>query len=291
MLAPNVAYRVADTLDAIQNARIPLRLFYPTRAPAGPERLGPYELLLAHDAPPDGDELRLVVISHGGGGSGLVYRELALYLARAGFLVALLEHPGNSRDDNSLHHTVANLENRPRHVRLVIDAAYADARVGERLARDGVAVIGHSLGGYTALAIAGGRPSALPHETRDGKARPLSVARDARVRRLVLLAPAAAWFMAEGALREVDAPILLRTAEKDEIAPAFHGEIIVRGVGDPRRVDHRVIANAGHFSFLTPFPPERTRPDFPPSQDPEGFDRAAMLAGLYPEIVTFLRAP
>jgi predicted dienelactone hydrolase len=288
-LSVNVGCHAVDATDPIQSARIPLVLLYPTRAPQRPEQLGPYALSLARDAPPDGEGLRLVVISHGTGGSSLVYRDLAVHLARAGFVVALPEHPGNNRDDNRLARTIANLENRPRHIRLAIDAAFADELVSGRLERDGVAVIGHSLGGYTALALAGGRPSALPHETADGQPRALAVTPDTRVRALVLLAPAAAWFVFDGALRDVDVPILMRTAERDEHAPAFHAEIIQRGVRDPARIDHRVIPNAGHFSFLSPFPPERTRPDFPPSQDPEGFDRATMHPVLNAEITAFLR--
>ena len=49
-------------------------------------------------------------------------RPIALHLARAGFVVALPEHPGNNRSDNSLANTAVNLANRPRHVRLVLDA-------------------------------------------------------------------------------------------------------------------------------------------------------------------------
>lgn len=74
-----------------------------------------------------------------------------------------MQHPGNCRGDDGLAGTLENLVNRPRHVRLVIDAAFADAALGPRLG-PGVAVVGHSLGGYTALAVAGGEPSAFPWE-------------------------------------------------------------------------------------------------------------------------------
>ena len=53
-------------------------------------------------------------------------------------------------------------------------------------------------------------------------------------------------------------------------------------------VDRRVVEGAGHYSFLAPFPPERTNPGFPPSQDPPGFDRVAFHDLLYPEIGAFL---
>jgi len=156
--------------------------------------------------------------------------------------------------------------------------------------RDSAAVIGHSLGGYTAVAVAGGRPSCFAHETPAGQSRALAVARDPRILALVLLAPATPWLMAEGALAEVNVPIFMRTGELDVHAPSFHAEIVLRGVPDRARVDHRVIANAGHFSFQSPFPPAMTRPEFPPSQDPPGFDRAAYQLELQAEVSAFLRA-
>jgi hypothetical protein len=41
--------------------------------------------------------------------------------------------------------------------------------------------------------------------------------------------------------------------------------------------------------FLSPFPPDLISPAFPPSQDPPGFDRAALHPLLNAEILTFLR--
>jgi predicted dienelactone hydrolase len=289
--AVNVGCRDVELIDPVQNARIVLRLLYPTEAAAQSERFGQYTLDVAMNAPLAASSLplSLVVISHGTGGSPLVYRELAAYLVRAGFVVALPEHPGNKRYDDGLARTAANLENRPRHIRLTIDAAFADDALGAQLARDGVAVIGHSMGGYTALAIAGGRPTSFPKECADARAHPVAVVPDPRVRRLVLLAPATVWFQAPGALADVDLPILMRTAEHDAHTPAVHAEIVLRGVRDAAKVDHAVVPNAGHFSFLTPFPPSLTSPGFAPSQDPAGFDRAAFQVVLQQEVLRFLQ--
>lgn len=64
-----------------------------------------------------------MVISHGTGGSHLAYRTIAAHLAKSGYVVALLEHPGNNHDNNELSGTVENLTNRPRHVRLAMRSA------------------------------------------------------------------------------------------------------------------------------------------------------------------------
>lgn len=88
-----------------------------------------------------------MIISHGTGGSHLLYRTLAAHLARDGFVVGLPEHP---RNNNELAGTHTILPDRPRQIRAAIDWAYADRALGLCIAPDSVAVIGHSLGGYTA---------------------------------------------------------------------------------------------------------------------------------------------
>jgi predicted dienelactone hydrolase len=111
---------------------------------------------------------------------------------------------------------------------------------------------------------------------------------DGRVKALLLLAPAAAWFMAPGALAGVRVPVLMLTAGNDPHTPAWHGELVKRGVADPALVEHRTVPNAGHFSFLTPFPAAMTNPGFAPSQDPPGFDRVGFHAEMNAEIAAFL---
>jgi predicted dienelactone hydrolase len=113
---------------------------------------------------------------------------------------------------------------------------------------------------------------------------------DDRIGALVLLAPACGWFNYDGALADVDVPILVITAEKDELAPFLHADLVKRTVRDPGKVQTREVANAGHHSFQSPFPPSMTRPNFPPSQDPHGFDRVAFQPILNAEILSFLQS-
>ena len=251
----------------------PTLVVYPTSSPERPEQLGLYELSVAKNAPIAAGQFPLVAISHGSGGSPWSHRTLAAHLARNGFVVAMPEHPGNNRNNNDLLDTVDNLTNRPRHIRTVIDWAYSSDAFGSHLMHDAVTVIGHSMGGYTALAIAGGIPSSFPRESPDRQPRRIDVDPDPRVKALVLMTPATPWFMAAGSLSGVRLPILLWTGEKDDITPEFHADLVKAGVPDKALIEHRVAANAGHFSFLSPFPAPMKNPGFLPSQDPEGFDR------------------
>ena len=263
-------------------------VFYPTSTPGQMQAVGMYQLDVAQDAPIQKGVFPLVLISHGNGGSGLVYRTLAHHLARHGFVVGMPEHPFNNRLDNSWEKTVQNLANRSRHLQLAINHLLDHPRFSAFLQPNTVGLIGHSVGGYTALALAGGEPASFPWESADNQFHPIPTPADSRVKALVLLAPAAMWFRAEGALRNVQVPILLLTGEVDVHTPIEHAQVVLNGVPDPAKIRHRVVENAGHFSFLSPFPEARVSPAFPPSQDPPGFDRASFHNELNAEVLAFL---
>jgi predicted dienelactone hydrolase len=282
--------RVSKVHDAVQGADIPLAVLYPALGEEHTEHFGPYPLDVASNAAPVVGTYPLVVISHGHSGTPWAYRQLAKHLALSGFIVALPAHTGNTRTDNSLAGTAANLANRPRHITLTIDAVLADATLAPHVSRNGVAVIGHSIGGYTALAAAGGLPWTGPYERKNSNAlpEPVPVTPDARIRSLVLLNPATFWFIA-GSLRPVQVPILIRTGEKDDVTPIEHAHKIIEGVAEPSLVEHEDIPGGGHFAFMSKFPPEMTRPNFKPSQDPEGFDRESIQPALFADVTAFLR--
>ncbi len=285
---PSCGCRLLDMHDVVQGATLPLALLYPARGDEHAAHFGPYTLDVAMDAPPCGARHPLLVISHGNSGTPWAYRELAKHLVRAGFVVALPAHTGNTRHDNSLAGTAANLANRPRHISLTIDTVLADAVLKDHVAPYGVALIGHSIGGYTALAVAGGQPWSSPAESPDGQLRPVPVQQDQRVAALVLLNPAAFWFVPES-LRAVRVPILIRTGAKDEITPIEHAHKIINGVADASLVEHKDVAGGGHFAFMSKFPPEMTRPNFKPSQDPPGFDRESIQPELFADVTSFLK--
>jgi predicted dienelactone hydrolase len=282
--------RVSKVHDAVQGADIVLAVLYPALGEEHTEHFGPYPLDVASNAAPVVGTYPLVVISHGHSGTPWAYRQLAKHLALSGFIVALPAHTGNTRTDNSLAGTAANLANRPRHITLTIDAVLADATLAPHVSRNGVAVIGHSIGGYTALAAAGGLPWTGPYERKNSNAlpEPVPVTPDARIRSLVLLNPATFWFIA-GSLRPVQVPILIRTGEKDDVTPIEHAHKIIEGVAEPSLVEHKDIPGGGHFAFMSKFPPEMTRPNFKPSQDPEGFDRESIQPALFADVTAFLR--
>lgn len=280
-------FQEVEIADPELDLTFPMYVMYPACTPEKTERLGPYTLSVSRNAAQQKGLFPLILISHGTGGSPLVYRTLARHLARSGFVVGMPEHPFNNRNNNSLEGTAENLTYRPRHLRMAADWFF-DSEFGRILKRDAVSVIGHFMGGYTALAAAGGIPSSFPYESKDGQAHPIPVAPDSRIKSLVLLAPASVWFKGDKALNALDIPIQMLTGEKDPYTPNFHAQIILSGIPDQKKIQHRVVENGGHFSFLSPFPEAMAHPSFPPSQDPSGFSRESFQYELNEEVTDFL---
>jgi pimeloyl-ACP methyl ester carboxylesterase len=133
-----------------------------------------------------------------------------------------------------------------------------------------VAVVGHSIGGWAALCLAGATPWG-----RDRK--PFEVPREPRVSRLVLYAPAAGWFAAPGALDAVTVPTLAYAGELDTVTPA--GQVLLLKSA-PAPVTVRTVPRAGHFSFMNVPPPGMT--------EDAGFDRDEFLSELAEGTLEFL---
>lgn len=108
------------------------------------------------DAEPSEGLLPLVVLSHGMFGNAYNQAWLAGALARQGYVVAAVSHPGTStwsRDPDQAR----QLWERPGDVSRVIDHLTTSADLAPHVDRDRVFMAGHSLGGFTAVALAGGR--------------------------------------------------------------------------------------------------------------------------------------
>jgi predicted dienelactone hydrolase len=266
--------------DDINNINFQTWLLFPCIDKSQSIKIGPYSI----DACPDGRFIKgkfpLVIISHGGGGSHLLYRVAALHLAKNGYIVAMPEHHGNNRNDNSLEGQNINLTLRTRHICLVIDTLLSDPELMAYIDSSQIFMIGHSMGGCTALAVAGAVPWS-------GNREKIEVTHDERVKALVLFAPAAAWFQHPDSFRNVDLPILVFSAEHDTITPYWQSDLIKQSAKNPALVTVKTVKNAGHLSFLAPFPESMKNKDFPPSQDPDGFDREAFHEALKVEVLHF----
>ncbi len=222
----NVAYRRIDVQDVATGESFPVALWYPTRgAPASLFLTGSlsacrlpamlcrgiaFEMQAASHTPRADGKFRLIVISHGAGGLALNHRDLATALASNGYVVAAPTHPRGQDNDIS---GIGVWVGRPRQVSRVIDAVLEDTELGPHAQRERIGVVGHSNGGYTALAVAGAKPNPqaiIAHcrqhsddtrfcsyggaATREAtrKVGDIPDVRDPRVRAILLMAPNAA---------------------------------------------------------------------------------------------------
>jgi predicted dienelactone hydrolase len=110
------------------------------------------------DAPVAGDRLPTLLLSHGNGGSARMMGWLGTALARAGYLVIAVDHPGNNgADEMTLPGSLLTwLRADDPARRAGGGAGRSGAGPARRSERLGVA--GFSAGGYTALLAAGARP-------------------------------------------------------------------------------------------------------------------------------------
>jgi predicted dienelactone hydrolase len=302
---------------APNEAPIVVALYYPTEAPARTVPMGPFSVRAAIQGPPDATFKGLIVISHGNSGTELGHGSLAEALAQSGYLVAALRHPGDNWQDRSLLQAspARYFTERPQHVSRVIDALMRDPAWSERIAKDAkgprVGALGHSAGGYTVLALAGGQPdmsrssahclanssadpifcgvvqsgqSTTSTATTTPPTQPIPPLQDARVRAVVALSPLGVVFSAES-LAKIRIPIAIYEAELDRyLVPRFHAQWITRNL--PTAEFHRV-PNAWHYAFMdTPNMPIPS-PDGDLSANPPGFDRQAFLQQLQRELPAF----
>ena len=141
--AQQAGYR---TLTVPGEAPISVALFYPTAATARALPMGPWQPVVAPGAPAGQAPLKgLVLISHGTGGSEVGHHHLATRLARDGYLVAALRHPGDNWQDRSMITSGHYFGERPRQVSRVLDALLASPEWGARIPveRIGAAKVGH----------------------------------------------------------------------------------------------------------------------------------------------------
>lgn len=299
-------------------------IFYPTHAAEAPAKRGSFELRWANEAPPIKGNGRLVVISHGSGGSPWVHTDLARVLVQHGFVVAIPQHHGDNYLDTSDPGPVSWVK-RPPEVSRAIDAVAGNAGLTSLLSLDSVGVFGGSAGGHTALTLAGGAWSfsrfrdhcerniekdfsscvgfttLLHGDWVDGLK--LWIAKriiawrfsdgtvqrytDARVKAAVAMVPFAADFVPESLANPKIALGLVIAAKDVNQVPSFHVEAIRRAC-EPRCEVIMHLAEGAHGAMLSPMPP--LEPGSVGSHllsDPPSFVRSAILPALHELIANF----
>jgi len=142
-------------------------VWYPAeeQAQVRPQRIGAPNappMFEAGEAAPDAalapgtKKFPLILMSHGTGGTADSMAWLATALAARGYIVAGVNHPGNSALEPYTTQGFMLWWKRAQDVGVVLDAMLADPAFGARIDRERIGAMGFSLGGYTMIALAGG---------------------------------------------------------------------------------------------------------------------------------------
>lgn len=209
----------------------------------------------------------LIIVSHGNQGHRFNQCYLAQYLSERGFIVAAIEHQGNNYQDTGTPWTSTNLINRPKDVSFAINKILDMEIFSGIIIAELIGIIGHSFGGYTALASSGAEPDmGLLQEyfgqhitwidnSNDGnhiagkQSRPLKGLADDRIKATIALAPGLIQGFSPHTLRNIKTPVCILFAEHDEVLPNEDNAIFCyRYLGGKKSI-HK-IKGAGHYSFL-----------------------------------------
>lgn len=273
-------------------------IWYPATGTPVHQRLGLYAQEVVGHVPVPRGKHPLIVISHGTGGDYAGHVDTAAALARAGFIVAALTHPGDNWRDNS---RATRIEGRPPALSATISYMLQGWSGRAAIDPDRIGAFGFSAGGFTVLAAAGGRPDmtrfadhCAKHPTffvctlLKSQPRTLSSAwpsmTDPRIKAIVVAAPAIGFTFDRTGLEGVRIPVQLWRADDDQILPAPSSADAVR-FALPNKPEFHAVPTAGHFDFLAPCAEPATMPHLCASAP--GFDRTKFHARFNAEVVRF----
>jgi predicted dienelactone hydrolase len=192
----------------------------------------------------------LVVYSHGSGGLRYIASSYTEAIASNGYIVAAPDHTGNTAADRLLGAEAefdVNALNRPNDVEAVINAmldptSTETAGFVASVDPDSIAVTGHSFGGFTTMAMAGGYTNALGSFTPDPRVDPL-----------IPLAPASGdgsgRLLSDADLEAITVPMLLMVGTNDQVTPIDPNVTRPWDLASSAPLYRVELVDAGHQSF------------------------------------------
>jgi predicted dienelactone hydrolase len=286
-----VAHEASAALrNASHSDELRITVWYPAAAQAveAPLNVGPpgKPLFTPGSAAPNADfedarPRAVILLSHGFGGSARIMAWFGTALARHGYVVIAVDHPGNNgRDPMTIGGAVLNWE-RPGDLKTALDKAKTDPTIGPHLDLNRIGAAGFSAGGFTTLVEAGARVDPLRFQ-RFCAARPddamcapqkefqfsrsdaeLFLAESAVAPALAHLKDdlsipgvRAAFVMAPGIVQSLDpdslkglrTPVAIVLGDADKVAPpGTNGEVAAALIPGAKLT---VLPHVGHYDFL-----------------------------------------
>lgn len=249
------------------------------------------------NCPIKGTKLPLVVMSHGRGGWIGGNHDVAEALADAGFIVAAINHPGDSVGDLAQRDSLSVWLSRPQDIMHLIDFMLNDWTGRAAIDPDRIGFFGFSRGGYTGTVLAGVDPdfqrvaqyctqqNLFCEQVSNGEF-PGSWPHDARIKAAVLADAAHTVGFTRANLASIKIPLQVWRSELGGhgVDPEGTARVTASLPGSPEV--HTV--PAAHFAFLAPCSAELAAAVPRICADtPADFDRAAFHREFDAEVVRF----
>jgi predicted dienelactone hydrolase len=224
---------------------------------------------------------RVILLSHGFGGSARIMAWFGTALARHGYVVIAVDHPGNNgRDPMTVAGAVLSWE-RPGDLATALGTAKTDPLIGPHLDLDRLGAGGFSAGGFTSLVEAGARVDfdrfvrfcdAHPEDgicapqkefqfprsdaetffAQPAGAAALAHAKDdlsiPGVKAAFVMAPAIVQSLDPDSLKGLRTPVAIVLGDADKVAPpATNGQVAATLIPGAKLT---VLPRVGHYDFL-----------------------------------------
>jgi predicted dienelactone hydrolase len=281
------------------------------------------EIPVAFDAPPlmTAQKHPLVLLSHGSTGLGLSLMWLGAYLASHGYIVAAVNHHGNTAAEGQFVPQGFSLVwERPEDITAVLTDMLGDSVFGGLIDPNRIGAAGHSAGGATVIQIAGGvfdydalvgycnstqsqgdatceprdmikqtiaqmeelkKKDAVVQESFRHEKEPHS---DPRVKAVIAMAPAIGPAFTKKDLSGIHIPVLIVVGAADDVAPKdSNAGSYARLIKGAKLT---VIPRAGHMVFSSACS-QLGKEKLDGCRDPQGVDRTAVQSQLERQVLEF----
>lgn len=229
-----------------------------------------------------GERYPVILVSHGFGGSARMMSWFTTEMARSGYVVIMVDHPGSNGLDDITLKGATMMWRRPEDLQAALDLVLKDDALGQSLDPDRLGLAGFSAGGYTALLAAGARVDVnhlirfCQKNPQDGVCLPqleFPVPMAARLKLIrskgfqkellnskrtvsfksakavFLMAPALIQSLDFSSLKGISASVLVVSGRGDQVAPeATNANILDRYL---KQTSHIHLESVGHYDFLS----------------------------------------